>query len=99
MKNQLCIVTGAWFSSVCANCKWSQHNNPGADDRSELSISGYYFQQNFRYKNLLFLTGAIRVDGSSVFGEDQRNQKYYKASGSYVISEHEFWKNSSINNF
>jgi hypothetical protein len=68
----------------------------GADDRSEISISGYYFQQNFGYKNLLYLTGAIRVDGSSVFGEDQRNQKYYKASGSYVISEHDFWKNSSI---
>ena len=70
----------------------------GADERSELSISGYYFQQNFGYKTLLYVTGAIRVDGSSVFGEDQRNQKYYKASGSYVISEHEFWKNSSINN-
>jgi TonB-linked SusC/RagA family outer membrane protein len=68
----------------------------GADDRSEISISGYYFQQNFGYKNLLYLTGAIRVDGSSVFGEDQRNQKYYKASGSYVVSEHDFWKNSSI---
>jgi TonB-linked SusC/RagA family outer membrane protein len=71
----------------------------GADDRSELSISGYYLQQNFGYKNLLFLTGAVRIDGSSVFGEDQRNQKYFKGSGSYIISEHEFWKNSSISKF
>jgi len=70
---------------------------PGVDDRSEISVSGYYLQQNFNYKNLLYVTGAIRVDGSSVFGEDQRNQKYYKASGSYVISEHDFWKNSGIN--
>jgi len=68
----------------------------GVDDRSELSVSGYYFQQNFNYKNLLYVTGAIRVDGSSVFGEDQRNQKYYKASGSYVISEHDFWQKSGI---
>ena len=45
-------------------------------------------------KTCYIVTGAVRVDGSSVFGEDQRNQKYYKASGSYVISEHEFWKNS-----
>jgi len=70
----------------------------GSDERSEISVSGYYFQQNFSYKNILYATGAIRVDGSSVFGEDQRNQKYYKASGSYVISEHEFWKNSAISN-
>jgi TonB-linked SusC/RagA family outer membrane protein len=68
----------------------------GTDDRGEISISGYYFQQNFNYKNLLYATGAIRVDGSSVFGEDQRNQKYFKASGSYVISEHEFWSKSGI---
>lgn len=71
----------------------------GADERSELSVSGYYFQQNFNYKSLLYVTGAIRVDGSSVFGEDQRNQKYFKASGSYIISEHGFWQNSGINKF
>ena len=69
----------------------------GVDDRSEFSVSGYYFQQNFNYKTLLYVTGAIRVDGSSVFGEDQRNQKYFKGSGSYVISEHGFWKNMSLN--
>jgi TonB-linked SusC/RagA family outer membrane protein len=71
----------------------------GADERSELSISGYYLQQNFSYKNLLYLTGAVRVDGSSVFGEDQRNQKYFKASGSYIISEHEFWQKMAMSKF
>lgn len=68
----------------------------GVDDRGEISISGFYVQQNFGYRNLLYVTGAIRVDGSSVFGEDQRNQRYYKASGSYVISEHGFWDESPI---
>jgi TonB-linked SusC/RagA family outer membrane protein len=71
----------------------------GADERSELSVSGYYVQQNFNYKSLLYVTGALRVDGSSVFGEDQRNQKYFKASGSYIISEHDFWQKSSIRKF
>ncbi|MBL7698493.1 MAG: SusC/RagA family TonB-linked outer membrane protein [Chitinophagaceae bacterium] len=61
------------------------------DDRSEISISGAYLQESVKYKNQLFLTGAIRVDGSSVFGEDQRNQVYTKASGSYVISGTDFW--------
>jgi TonB-linked SusC/RagA family outer membrane protein len=65
----------------------------GVDDRGELSVSGYYVQQNFSYKNLVYLTGALRVDGSSVFGKDQRNQKYLKASGSYIISGHDFWQN------
>ena len=69
----------------------------GVDDRSELSVSGYYFQQNFNYKSLFYVTGAVRVDGSSVFGENQRNQKYFKGSGSYVISEHKFWKDMDLN--
>jgi TonB-linked SusC/RagA family outer membrane protein len=71
----------------------------GADDRSELSVSGYYAQQNFAYKTLFFVTGAIRVDGSSVFGKDQRNQKYAKASASYVISEHEFWQHMPLHKY
>jgi TonB-linked SusC/RagA family outer membrane protein len=71
----------------------------GVDDRSELSVSGYYAQQNFKYKNVLFLTGAIRVDGSSVFGKDQRNQKYAKASAGYVISEHEFWQKMKLSKY
>ena len=69
----------------------------GVDERGEISVSGYYFQQNFNYKSLFYLTGAIRVDGSSVFGKDQRNQKYLKASGSYIISEHQFWKDMAMN--
>ncbi|MEO7982874.1 MAG: SusC/RagA family TonB-linked outer membrane protein, partial [Bacteroidota bacterium] len=70
---------------------------PGVDQRGEFSVSGAYFQQNFNYKTLLNVSGAIRVDGSSVFGKDQRNQKYFKGSASYVISEHEFWKNMAMN--
>lgn len=64
-----------------------------ADERSEISISGAYFQQHFKFKNNLFITGAIRLDGSSVFGKDQRNQVYTKASGSYVISGTDYWNN------
>ncbi|MDF2192574.1 SusC/RagA family TonB-linked outer membrane protein [Paraflavitalea sp. CAU 1676] len=69
---------------------------PGADERTEFSVSGVYLQESLKYRNHLFLTGAIRVDGSSVFGEDQRNQVYVKASGSYVLSETDFWSKLSI---
>ena len=70
-----------------------------ADARGELSISGAYFQQNFKYKNQFFVTGAVRVDGSSVFGKDQRNQVYLKGSGSYVLSGTDLWTGSSLANW
>ncbi|HEY9258630.1 SusC/RagA family TonB-linked outer membrane protein, partial [Chitinophaga sp.] len=69
---------------------------PGADQRTEMSISGEFIQQNFKYRNQLFVTGALRVDGSSVFGVDQRNQLYTKLSGSYVLSGTDYWEKSSV---
>ncbi len=63
------------------------------DSRSEFSISGAYLQQSFKYNDQLFLTGAMRVDESSVFGQENRTQTYFKASLSYVLSSTEYWKN------
>jgi len=69
---------------------------PGNDQRSEISVSGAFVQQNFKFRNQLFITGALRVDGSSVFGENQRNQTYGKLSGSYVISGTDYWNKLGI---
>jgi hypothetical protein len=96
MKGIICIVTGPRSRSICSNSKWCKHIIPGIDDRSEISVSGSYVQQNFKYRNQFFVTGAVRVDGSSVFGQDQRNQTYYKASGSYVISGTDFWSKMGV---
>ncbi len=72
------------------------------ENRSERTFWGGFFQQTIGLDDKLFFTGAIRLDGSSVFGEDERNQFYPKASMSYLISEEDFWKSSlgsSINSF
>lgn len=70
---------------------------------SEATINGYFLQQSFGFNDFLFVTLAGRIDGSSRFGEDERNQFYPKASASLVLSELDFWKNSGIsdnwNNF
>ncbi|MBJ2173344.1 SusC/RagA family TonB-linked outer membrane protein [Aureibaculum sp. A20] len=62
--------------------------------RSERTFWGGFVQQTFGFDNKLFVTGAIRLDGSSVFGADERNQFYPKASMSYLLSQEEFWKES-----
>ena len=91
-KSSYTMVQGRGLAPVVQTVSGASTVLPGADDRGEISISGFYAQQNFGYKSLLYVTGAVRVDGSSVFGKDQRSQTYYKASGSYIISEHDFWK-------
>ncbi|TCD27745.1 SusC/RagA family TonB-linked outer membrane protein [Pedobacter psychrodurus] len=81
------VVNGA--STVLAN----------VDSRSEFSISGAYLQQNFKYKDHLFVTGAIRVDQSTVFGEDNRTQFYPKANVSYVLSSANYWKDFGVSSW
>jgi len=72
---------------------------PNNDNRSEFSISGAYLQQNFKYKDHLFVTGAVRVDQSTVFGENNRTQFYPKANVSYVLSSADYWKNLGVSSW
>jgi len=58
------------------------------------AISGYFLQETFGFDNQLFVTLAGRMDGSTKFSDDQKNQFYPKASASWVVSDNDFWKNS-----
>ncbi len=93
-KNRYSLLQGRGLSPFVQTVNGASTALPSSDERSEISVSGTYLQQNFKIHNRLFLTGAVRLDGSSVFGENQRNQVYYKASGSYLLSESNLWKNS-----
>ena len=60
----------------------------------QFSLSGYFGQATVGYKNLAFITGAIRSDKSSKFSTGQANQTYPKVSTSFVPSDLDFWKNN-----
>lgn len=55
-------------------------------------IFGGFVQQTFGYKNIFFLTGAGRIDGSTSFPKDTRTYFYPKLSASWSISDMNFWK-------
>ena len=95
-KNNYALVQGRGLAPFITTANAATTALPSADERSEISVSGYYVQQNFKYKNFFFLSGAIRVDGSSVYDKSQRNQVYTKASASYIVSEQDFWKRMSL---
>jgi TonB-linked SusC/RagA family outer membrane protein len=62
--------------------------------RSERTIIGAYAQQGLGFYNRYFMTAAARIDASSVYGTDNRWQFFPKVSGSYIVSNEEFWKNN-----
>jgi TonB-linked SusC/RagA family outer membrane protein len=65
-----------------------------SDVRTELALYGAFVQQSFEIMDAFFVTGALRMDASSVFAADNRFQFFPKASGSALLSE--FWKESEL---
>ena len=53
---------------------------------------GGYLQEKLSWKDRLFVTGALRVDNNSAFGEDFKWITYPKADVSWVVSEESFWE-------
>ena len=52
---------------------------------------GMYVQQEMGWNDRLFLTAAVRGDDNSAFGADFDAAIYPKFSGTWVLSEEDFW--------
>jgi len=57
----------------------------------KVNTGGVFVQQMFDFRDRIFLTAGLRMDGSSAFGKDFGLELYPKVSGSYVISDEDFW--------
>jgi len=60
----------------------------------QFDLSGVFGQATFGFRNLAFVTGAVRRDRSSKFSPSETNQYYPKVSGSLVVSDLGFWKDA-----
>jgi TonB-linked SusC/RagA family outer membrane protein len=58
---------------------------------------GGYGQQQFGFNNRFFLTGALRIDNNSAFGEKFKLITYPKVSASWVVNEEPFWHVGFVN--
>ena len=70
----------------------------GDQDLEEQNSLGFFVQEQIGWKNRLFVTGALRVDDNSAFGENFDRVYYPKASVSYVISEEPFFNVPTMDN-
>ena len=63
----------------------------GFETRERVVNAGFFVQDVLDFNNKYFLTLGFRVDGNSAFGEDFGLQFYPKISGSWVVSDEDFW--------
>ncbi|MGD2070165.1 MAG: TonB-dependent receptor, partial [Gemmatimonadota bacterium] len=73
-----------WDSGSGAPDYWSDY--PFAETNA-----GFFLQEIVGFQDRLFITGGLRVDGNSAFGDDFGLQAYPKVSASYVLSDYDFW--------
>lgn len=91
-KNNYLLSNGRGLAPFVQSVDGASTILPNSDRRLQQSVSGAYLQQNFKYKDHLFLTGAVRVDQSTVFGDKNRTKAYLKGNLSYVLSSADYWK-------
>lgn len=68
----------------------------GTETRVTEVNAGLFFQQTIGIADRLFLTGGVRLDGNSAFGDEFVSQTYPKASLAYTISDESFWPTDLI---
>ncbi|HEY9229034.1 MAG TPA: TonB-dependent receptor [Gemmatimonadaceae bacterium] len=85
-------VTGADFSGPGdPTLESAARITLGRDTRPRVVNAGVFLQEMLGWRDRLFVTGGLRIDGNSAFGEDFGLQKYPKISASYILSEEGFW--------
>ena len=62
------------------------------ESKVEQASAGFYLQEQAAWRNRVFITGALRVDDNSAFGDDFSWAVYPKLSASWVISEEPFFR-------
>jgi TonB-linked SusC/RagA family outer membrane protein len=92
-------ATGTGFPALGLSAISATGERTGSDGLVENNTVGVYLQQQFAWRDRLFLTAAIRADDNSAFGESFDLVYYPKVSGSWVMSEESFWGLDFVNSF
>jgi outer membrane receptor protein involved in Fe transport len=54
--------------------------------------SGVFGEMLAGWRDRYYVTGGLRLDGSTAFGDDLGLQAYPRIGGSYIVSEEDFWR-------
>jgi len=90
-KQQSRGATGLVFPTAVVTTISGAATTFGSEDYVENVTAGIYLQEQIGFNGRLFLTGAVRWDDNSAFGENFNAAVYPKLSGTWVISEESFF--------
>jgi outer membrane receptor protein involved in Fe transport len=84
--------TGSVFPLEGLSALSSTTQDRETDDHFEENVTlGVFGQQQFGWRDRLFVTAGLRVDDNSAFGQNFDRVVYPKVNASWVVSEEPFW--------
>ena len=90
-------VEGLEFPAPGLRTGNSTATTTGSQDFVTNKTIGLFAQQQFGFKDRVFLTGGLRIDNNSAFGDNFDLATYPKVSGTWVVSEEPFWRIGFVN--
>lgn len=69
------------------------------DDQIAQTNAGLFLQELLGWRDRVFVTGGLRIDGNSAFGDDFGLQYYPKISMAWVVSDESFWPTDYVEGF
>lgn len=88
--------TGTGLVSNDLNLIGSAATTSAGETRTAQNSLGVFVQEQIGWRDRLYITGAVRFDDNSAFGENFTWAAYPKLSASYIISEEDFFNFDSV---
>lgn len=98
-QREIVACSGRGFASATATACNAALTFDGSSDKIENNELGAFFQQRFGYRDYLFVTGSVRVDDNSAFGDNLGAIVSPSANVSAVLSDMPFWNIGAVNDF
>jgi len=98
-EREIVACSGRGFASATATACNAALTFDGSSDRIENNELGAFFQQRLGYNDYLFVTGSVRIDDNSAFGDNLGTIVSPSANASAVLSDMPFWSLDAVNDF
>ncbi|MBC9929768.1 SusC/RagA family TonB-linked outer membrane protein [Chitinophaga qingshengii] len=86
--------TGFPFEGISELGAGSTASNP-TSDRTEKKFNSYFSRVNYDFDGKYILSGSLRTDGSSIFGEQKRYGIFWSVGGAWLISRENFMSSTA----
>ena len=90
-RNNLTSIEGQDFPGPGFNVVSAASSFDRQEVFQEIRQIGVFFQEQVGINDYIFVTAGARLDANSAFGDDFSTVTYPKISGSFVLSDADFW--------